>query len=254
MRFSTCVHPCVCVRAHWLVACLHACTFYVSMCVREVSEQSWIRRAVYSVHYKARRCLQQYIYATPQLASLGFPQSATATAKQDLQQRLVPSVSPSRSVFWKLSLKNVSREKVLEICSGTLNSNPTSQVFSNSRYRYLNICTFLYECNPTVLEDLLIRLWSSHPQRPYVLVRKPPSENVSCSLCFCLRFWRKLCFLCHGGLLQSVSSRLWFRVWAETTFGWKTWRYSPFFHSDHETVVENTRTQSRCAHNVHSPV
>lgn len=70
---------CVCERAH---KCLHACTYVhfslrVSVCTHAcyvsvyVRTPSWIRLAVYSVHYEASRCLQQYIYAAPQLASAG---------------------------------------------------------------------------------------------------------------------------------------------------------------------------------------
>lgn len=44
--------------------------------------------------------------------------------------------------------------------------------------------------------------------------------------------------------MQSMSSRLWFRVWAWTTFGQKTSSYLTFFHSDHETAVENTQTHT----------
>lgn len=74
--------PCVCVceSEH---KCLHACTYVhfsscVCLCARKacytsvhVRTPSWIRLAVYSAHYKARRCLQQYIHAAPQLASAG---------------------------------------------------------------------------------------------------------------------------------------------------------------------------------------
>lgn len=54
----------------------------------------------------------------------------------------------------------------------------------------------------------LISLQGSHPRS----ISPPLSASVSVSA-------EKLCFLCHGSLLQSVSSRLWFRVWAWTTFG-----------------------------------
>lgn len=60
------IHTCVSL-------CVSTCACTLLVFVWEVSEQSWIRPAVYSVRYKARRCLQQHIYPTPQLANIGSP-------------------------------------------------------------------------------------------------------------------------------------------------------------------------------------
>lgn len=65
---SVCSYVCLCECMYNHV---HACYPYV--CVRTLSRAEF---AVYSAHYKARRCLQMYIYAAPQLASSGSPHSA----------------------------------------------------------------------------------------------------------------------------------------------------------------------------------
>lgn len=74
-------------------------------------------------------------------------------------------------------------------------------------------------------------LWRIHSSdiHLHILARKPPSEYFSLLLCLYLFLRENWGFLCHGGLLQSVSSRLWFLVWARTTFGRKTSSYLPFF-------------------------
>lgn len=64
MPVHMCISPCVCV-------CVRALTCAAYVC----AGGGGIRPAVYSVHYKARRCLQQYIYAAPQLGRSGSPRS-----------------------------------------------------------------------------------------------------------------------------------------------------------------------------------
>lgn len=61
----------------------------------------------------------------------------------------------------------------------------------------------------------------TRPAGPHILARKPPSECVCvCLLLLLLSRSASVFFfvLCHGGLLQSARSWLWFGLWAWTTF------------------------------------
>lgn len=165
----------MCEREH---KCLHACTyvlFYlcVPVCMLRLA-RSWIKLAVYSVHYKARRCLQQRIYAAPQLASFG---DHSATAKQDLQQRYhklpylvrIPvdfhAMCKNTDVLWThqqcFLVSNIVRFTPFPTCSPKLG----------------RIC--LVDISLDTQQDF-ISLQGSHPQSV-----SPPPPLL---LCFCLFF------------------------------------------------------------------
>lgn len=179
MQFVVRAWGAACERKH---QCLHACSyvlFYscVPVCMLRLA-RSWINLAVYSVHYKARSCLQQWIYAALQLASFGHH---SATVKQDLQQ--IPQTAISLSHPKRLSC-NVQKHW------GALDPSAVLSVLKRCQ-----IYTFSCLQSKTG-EDPLSWHQSTHPGGPHILARKPPSESVyssSSSLALLLSlFQRKL--------------------------------------------------------------
>lgn len=145
----------------------------VPVCMLRLA-RGWIK-LVYSVHYKARRCLQQWIYAAPQLASFG---GHSATAKQDLQQRyhklLHPFLIP---IDFHAMCKNTDTLWIHQQCF----------LFSTV-VRFTPFPTCSPKLGRISLADIslhtqqdLISLQGSHPQSASTPPPPPPL-----SLCFCL--------------------------------------------------------------------
>lgn len=186
------------MRFSW---CVSACTRADASAY--VRTPSWTRLPVYSAHCRARRCLQQRIYAAPRPSQLW--------RLQDLQQGFTPLPNPSAAG----PLPSLRRWKVtVHSCS---QRSPCPPLFFTLFYPNIS-----HSRAATRQERTSSR--GSHPQRP------PGSYSPASPRLFSVPEEKLRAFQVTEARRRPASSRLWFRVWALTAFGSKnTELFASFF-------------------------